>query len=103
MGAKFTAGTSWRDERGRHTQKLLRPTLAASLPVVAEPPTRAQWGYSLAVVDDGIEVTETWELPPEGSAYEKMFGDDASQEIAKRSDWAKDRNGHDIGCHQKCG
>ena len=45
--------------------------------------------HSLSLYD-GTQVTETWELPPEGSAFfEKMFGDTASQEIAKRSDWAK--------------
>src|ERR1700683_4240545 len=58
--------------------------------VVVEPPTRARWGYSFAAVDGGTELTETWELPPEGSAFfEKMFGDDAAKEIGKRSDWAK--------------
>ena len=59
--------------------------------VVVEPPTRARWGYSFVAVDGGTEVTETWELPPEGSAFfEKMFGDDAAKEIGIRSDWAKD-------------
>jgi hypothetical protein len=59
--------------------------------VVAEPPTRARWGYSFVAVEGGTEVTETWELPPEGSAFfEKMFGDDAAKEIGIRSDWAKD-------------
>jgi hypothetical protein len=58
--------------------------------VVAEPPTRARWGYSFVAVDGGTEVTESWELPPEGSAFfEAMFGDNASGEIAKRSDAAK--------------
>ena len=48
----------------------------------------------MAAVDGGTEVTETWELPPEGSAFfEKVFGDKAPQEIAKRSDWAKNGMG----------
>jgi hypothetical protein len=58
--------------------------------VVVEPPTHARWGYSFVAVDGGTEVTETWELPPEGSAFfEKMFGDDAAKEIGRRNDWAK--------------
>ncbi len=58
--------------------------------VVAEPPTRARWSYSFDAVEGGTAVTETWELPPEGSAFfEKMFGDAAPNEIAKRSDAAK--------------
>ena len=41
-------------------------------------------------MDGGTEVTETWELPPEGSAFfEKMFGDDAAKEIGMRSDGAR--------------
>jgi hypothetical protein len=58
--------------------------------VVVEPPTRACWDYSFVTVDGGTEVTETWELPPEGSAFfEKMFGDDAAKEIRLRSEGAK--------------
>ena len=49
---------------------------------VVEPPTRARWGYSFVAVPGGTEVTETWELPPEGSAFfENMFGADAGKEI----------------------
>ena len=59
--------------------------------MVADPPTRARWGYSFTAIDGGTEVTETWELPPEGSAFfEKMFGDNASKEIDMRSVAAKD-------------
>jgi hypothetical protein len=58
--------------------------------VVAEPPTRARWGYLFTAVDGGTEVTESWELPDEGSAFfENVFGDQASHEISKRSDAAK--------------
>ncbi|MGA8723774.1 MAG: hypothetical protein WB565_01915 [Acidimicrobiales bacterium] len=40
--------------------------------------------------DDGTELTETWELPPEGSAFfEEVFGDDAPMEIWFRIDAAK--------------
>jgi hypothetical protein len=57
---------------------------------VAEPPTRARWTYSFAPAEGGTELTETWELPPAGVAFfEKMFGDDAPQQIAVRSDAAK--------------
>lgn len=91
VGAKFTG----RNELSGQAWETRSEVVAADRGrefawVVAEPPTRARWGYSLVAVDGGTEVTETWELPPEGSAFfEKMFGDKAPQEIAKRSDWAK--------------
>ena len=57
---------------------------------VAEPPTRARWSYLLTPVEGGTELTETWELPPEGVAFfEKMFGEDAPKQIGLRSDAAK--------------
>lgn len=57
---------------------------------MVQPPTAARWEYSFVAKDGGTEVTETWELPPEGSVFfEKMFGDDAANEIDIRSAWAK--------------
>jgi len=91
VGAKFTG----RNEQSGQTWETRSEVVAADRGhefawVVAEPPTRARWSYSLASVGGGTEVTETWELPPEGSAFfEKVFGEKAPQEIAKRSDWAK--------------
>jgi hypothetical protein len=53
---------------------------------VAEPPTRARWGYTFKPVEGGTEVTETWELPPEGQAlFNEWFKDTGSEEIAKRA------------------
>jgi hypothetical protein len=53
---------------------------------VAEPPTRARWGYSLKEFDGGTEVTETWELPPEGQAlFNEWFPDDGAAQIAARA------------------
>ena len=90
VGAKFTG----RNEQGERTWETRSEVVAAdrglSLPGwwLSRPPAR--WDYSFVAVDGGTEVTETWELPPEGSAFfEKMFGDDAAKEIDKRSDWAK--------------
>ena len=91
VGAKFTG----RNERPERTWETRSEVVTADRGrefawVVAEPPTRARWGYSFVAVDGGTEVTETWELPPEGSAFfEKMFGDDAAKEIGIRSDAAK--------------
>jgi len=91
VGAKFTG----RNERPDRTWETRSEVVVADRGrefawVVAEPPTRARWGYSFSAVDSGTEVTETWELPPEGAAFfEKMFGDDALKEITVRSDAAK--------------
>jgi Polyketide cyclase / dehydrase and lipid transport len=81
VGARFTG----RNERPERTWETRSEVVTADRGrefawVVAEPPTRARWGYSFVAVDGGTEVTETWELPPEGSAFfEKMFGDDAAK------------------------
>ena len=91
IGAKFTG----RNEQSERTWETRSEVVAADRGsefawVVVQPPTRARWGYSFAAVDGGTEVTEAWELPPEGSAFfEEVFGDEAPREIAKRSDAAK--------------
>jgi hypothetical protein len=91
VGAKFTG----RNELPDRTWDTRSEVVAADRGhefawVVAEPPTRARWGYSFAAVDGRTEVTETWELPPEGTAFfEKVFGDEAQREIVKRSEAAK--------------
>jgi hypothetical protein len=59
--------------------------------VVAEPPTSTRWAYTFAPVDGGTEVTESWELPPEGAGFfETRFGETAAEEIEKRRAAAKD-------------
>lgn len=91
VGATFTG----RNQHAERTWETRSEVVAADRGrqfawVVVEPPTHARWAYSFVAVDGGTEVTETWELPPEGSAFfEKMFGDDAAKEIGRRSDWAK--------------
>ena len=91
VGARFTG----RNERPERTWETRSEVVTADRGrefawVVAEPPTRARWGYSFVAVDGGTKVTEIWELPPEGAAFfEKMFGDDAAKEIGMRSDAAK--------------
>jgi hypothetical protein len=53
---------------------------------VAEPPTRARWGYTFKQVEGGTELTETWELPPEGQAmFNEWFKDTGPAEIATRA------------------
>jgi hypothetical protein len=95
LGATFTG----RNERPERTWETRSEVVAADPGrefawVVVEPPTRARWGYSFVAVDGGTEVTETWELPPEGAAFfEARFGEDAAKEIGLRSDAAK----HGIG------
>jgi ribosome-associated toxin RatA of RatAB toxin-antitoxin module len=91
VGAKFTG----RNERPERTWETRAEVVAADRGrefawIVAEPPTRARWGYTFTPVDSGTEVTETWELPPEGAAFfEKTFGDDAPKEIGIRNDAAR--------------
>jgi hypothetical protein len=91
VGATFTG----RNERPERTWETRSKVVAADRGrefawVVAEPPTGARWAYTFAAAGDGTDLTETWELPPEVSAFfEKAFGDDAPKEIALRSDAAK--------------
>lgn len=91
VGAKFTG----RNKRPERTWETRSEVVTADRGrefawVVVEPPTRARWGYSFVAVDGGTEVTETWELPPEGSAFfQKMFGHDAAKEIGLRIEAAK--------------
>ena len=72
VGGKFT-GRNERPERTWETRsEVIRADPGREFAwVVAEPPTRARWGYSFIAVDGGTEVTETWELPPEGSAFSR--------------------------------
>ena len=82
--------TSAPSVRGRHAQRSSRPTVAASSPGWWLSRLPASMGHPFVAVDGGTEVTETWELPAEGSAFfETMFGDDAKKEIGMRSDAAK--------------
>jgi ribosome-associated toxin RatA of RatAB toxin-antitoxin module len=91
VGAKFTG----RNELPERTWETRSEVVAADRGhefawTVIEPPTRARWSYTFAAVDDGTTVTETWELPPEGSAFfEKVFGDEAAKQIGVRADAAK--------------
>jgi hypothetical protein len=48
-----------------------------------------RWGYTFAPVEDGTEVTESWEFLPAGIAmFEERFGADAKAEIDKRTEAA---------------
>jgi hypothetical protein len=91
VGARFTG----RNERPERTWETRSEVVVADPGrefawVVVDPPTRARWGYTFAPAGDGTEVTESWELPPEGTAFfEKVFGDDAPKEIGLRRDAAK--------------
>ena len=52
--------------------------------------TGTRWGYTFSPVDGGTEITETWELPPSGSAFfEERYGDEAEAQIANRSEAAR--------------
>jgi hypothetical protein len=91
VGAKFTGRNEGPERTWETRSEVVTAVHGREFAwVVAEPPTCARWSYSFITVDGGTEVTEAWELPPEGSAFfEKVFGDDAAKEIAMRSDAAR--------------
>jgi hypothetical protein len=48
------------------------------------------WRYAMAAVDDGTQLTETWEFTPKGQAFfEQRYGADAPAEIAQRRQAAR--------------
>jgi hypothetical protein len=50
----------------------------------------ARWGFTLAAVDGGTEVTESWEFLPDGIAgFHERYGDRAEAEIASREESAR--------------
>ena len=50
-----------------------------------------RWGFTLTPADNGTTLTESWEFLPEGIAmFEEKFGDDASVQIADRTQQALD-------------
>jgi Polyketide cyclase / dehydrase and lipid transport len=91
VGAQFTG----RNEVPERTWETRSEVVAADRGrefawVVAEPPTRARWGYTFEAVDGGTKLTESWELPAEGAAFfEQRFGGDAAAQIAMRSEAAR--------------
>jgi hypothetical protein len=45
-----------------------------------------RWGYTLAPVDGGTELTESWEFLPAGlQRFHDRYGDDAQREIDERT------------------
>jgi len=50
-----------------------------------------RWGYAFARVDEGTELTESWELLPGGVAmFKERFGADARAQIANRLELAQE-------------
>jgi hypothetical protein len=48
-----------------------------------------RWGYTFTPVEEGTEVTESWEFLPGGIArFEERFGDEAPAQIAERTEAA---------------
>jgi hypothetical protein len=50
-----------------------------------------RWGFTLTPADGGTTLTESWEFLPDGIAmFEEKFGDEASTQIADRTQQALD-------------
>jgi len=50
-----------------------------------------RWGYRLAPLEGGTELTETWEFLPAGLArFAERYGDDAQREIDERTRAARE-------------
>ncbi|MGH8860222.1 MAG: SRPBCC family protein [Jatrophihabitantaceae bacterium] len=50
-----------------------------------------RWGYTLAAVDGGTELTESWEFRPKGIAmFHEKYGDAAPEQIDERTRAAYD-------------
>ncbi len=48
-----------------------------------------RWGYTFTAVDSGTQVTESWEFLPAGiTGFHDRYGDDASDQIANRTEAA---------------
>lgn len=85
VGAWFTG----RNETSRRTWKTRSQVVAAERGrefafVVGE--GYVKWAFTLAPVDEGTSLTETWEFLPKGLAmFEEHYGDTAEIEIADRT------------------
>jgi hypothetical protein len=89
VGAWFTG----RNELGERTWE------TRSQVVAAEPGkhfafvvggSRVRWSYSLAPVEGGTRVTESWEFLPDGLAtFDERYGDDAAAQVADRLETAR--------------
>ena len=52
--------------------------------------TKTRWGYRFRGVDEGTELTETWDFDPAGVAvFAERFGDDAENQIEVRYQLAR--------------
>jgi hypothetical protein len=50
----------------------------------------ARWGYTFAAVEGGTQVTESWDLLPDGIAMlTERFGEDIEAQIEDRSEAAR--------------
>jgi hypothetical protein len=49
-----------------------------------------RWGYTFTPVEEGTEVSESWEFLPDGiKRFGERFGDGASAQIAERTEIAR--------------
>lgn len=90
VGARFTG----RNERNGRIWETVSEVLAAQRGrefawVVGDGYVR--WGYTMTRIDEGTELTESWEFLPAGIAmFHEKFGEDASAQIQERTQAAYD-------------
>ena len=84
VGAKFTGRNVLPDRTWETTSEVVAADPGREFAWVVGPQI-ARWGYTFAEVDDGTEVTESWEFLPDGQTiFEQRFGEDAETQITDR-------------------
>ena len=84
VGAKFTGRNVLPDRTWETTSEVVAADPGREFAWVVGPQI-ARWGYTFTEVDDGTEVTESWEFLPDGQTiFEQRFGDDAEAQITDR-------------------
>jgi hypothetical protein len=84
VGAKFTGRNVLPERTWETTSEVVAAEPGREFAWVVGPQI-VRWSYTFAEVDEGTQVTESWEFLPDGQAiFEQRFGDDAEAQITDR-------------------